>query len=108
MTSDTLQKIKRDALKALRPPAKLNLGNWVEKNVYLPSSIAAAPGRMRLWPHQRGMAESIGDQTVERVSILKSARIGYTQLLIAAIGHYVETTPALSWWWFPPKRMPAI
>ncbi|PHQ98057.1 MAG: terminase [Marinosulfonomonas sp.] len=93
MTTDTLQKIKRDTLYTLRPPAKLNLADWVEKNIYLPSSIAAAPGRMRLWPHQRGMAESIGDPAVERVSILKSARIGYTQLLIAAIGHYVENDP---------------
>ena len=39
--TDTLEKIRRNALAALRPPKRLNLADWVESNVYLPSSIAA-------------------------------------------------------------------
>nr|WP_306266472.1 phage terminase large subunit family protein [Pararhizobium sp. IMCC3301] len=70
------------------------LSDWVERNVYLPSSIAAHPGRMRLWPHQVAIADSIGDPNVERVSVLKSVRIGYTQLLTAAIGHYAVNDPS--------------
>ncbi|MEM9910285.1 MAG: terminase gpA endonuclease subunit [Pseudomonadota bacterium] len=93
MTDKTLAEIRKRALAVLRPPEKLPLSEWVEETVRLPSSIAATPGRLILWPYQREIADSIGDPTVERVSVLKSARIGYTQLLVAAIGHYAVNDP---------------
>lgn len=48
---------------------------------------------MRLWPHQVNIARSMGDPAVERVTLLKSARIGYTQLAVAALGHYTANDP---------------
>lgn len=89
-----LAEIKSAALAALRPPEKLALSDWTEKHLHLPSSIAATPGRMRLWPHQRAIADSMGDPDVERVTVLKGVRIGYTQLLTSAIGHYVVNDPS--------------
>lgn len=89
-----LDDIRRDVLAALRPPERLALSEWVERSIYLPSSIAATPGRMRLWPHQRSIADSMGDPTVERVTVLKGVRIGYSQLLVAAIAHYAVNDPS--------------
>lgn len=94
MKDDPYSRLRREAMQVLRPPAKIALSDWVEKNVFLPSAIAAQPGRMRLWPHQRAIADSIGDPGVERVSVLKSVRVGYTQLLTAAIGHYAVNDPS--------------
>lgn len=93
MTNETLDRLTAAVYGALRPPAKRPLSEWVEENVRLPSSIAAQPGPLQLWPHQRAIADSIGDPDVERVSVLKSARIGYTQLLVAALGHYAVNDP---------------
>src|SRR6056297_2402359 len=89
-----LQVIEAAAWAALRPPAKIALSEWTEANVVLPATLAAAPGRMRLFPYQRDMADSMGDPTVERVTVLKSARIGYTQLAVAALAHYARNDPA--------------
>ncbi|KTQ95133.1 terminase [Aureimonas ureilytica] len=89
-----LDTLRRETLQALRPPQKIALSDWCEANVHLPSSLSSQPGRMRLWPHQRAIADSIGDPTVERVSVLKSVRVGYSQLLTAAIGHYAANDPA--------------
>jgi len=94
MKHDPYERLRREALQVLRPPQKLALSEWVEGHVYLPSSIAAHPGRLRLWPHQREIADSIGNPAVERVSVLKSVRVGYTQLLTAAIGHYAVNDPS--------------
>ena len=94
MTPDPYARLRSEALQVLRPPQKLALSEWVERNVYLPSSIAAHPGRLRLWPHQREIADSIGDPAVERVTVLKSVRVGYTQLLTAAIGHFAVNDPS--------------
>ena len=89
-----LAAVRRNAMAALRPPPMLDLSTWVEANVHLPSSLAAHPGRMRLWPHQTEIARSMGDPAVERVSILKSARVGYTQLAVSMLGHFVANDPA--------------
>mgnify|MGYP005841827461 FL=1 len=86
--------LRREALEAFRPPAKLRLSEWIEASVFLPSSLAAQPGRMRLWQPQREIADSIGDDTVERVTILKSARVGATQLMVGALGHFVHNDPS--------------
>lgn len=95
MTVDPrLAQMRRDALQAFRPPAKLALADWIQASVFLPSSIAAQPGRMRLWKPQIEIANSIGDDTVERVSILKSARVGATQLMVGTLGHFVENDPS--------------
>ncbi|WP_062018062.1 phage terminase large subunit family protein [Aureimonas sp. AU4] len=89
-----LEALRQETFAALRPPQKIALSDWCEANVHLPSSLSAQPGRMRLWPHQRAIADSIGDPTVERVSVLKSVRVGYSQLLTAAIGHFAANDPA--------------
>lgn len=86
--------LRRETLAALRPPPKLALSAWLEQNVFLPSALAAQPGRMRLWPPQREIADAIGDDALERVTILKSARVGATQLMVGALGHFVLNNPA--------------
>ncbi len=50
---------------------------------------------MRLFPTQRTIADSMGDPLVERVSVLKGVRVGYSQLLAAAIGHWAVNDPSL-------------
>lgn len=82
------------AFRAFRPPERLRLSEFVEREIVLPSSMTAQPGAMRLWPTQRSIADSIGDAAVERVTILKSVRVGYSQLLTAALGHFVINDPA--------------
>jgi phage terminase large subunit GpA-like protein len=41
----------------------------------------------------RAIADAIGDPAIERVSVLKSARVGFSTLLTAAIGFHVVTDP---------------
>jgi hypothetical protein len=57
---------KRDGFAAAA--ARLPLGEWIERNVLLPQSLAATPGPMRLWTFQRELGDSIGDPNVERAS----------------------------------------
>jgi phage terminase large subunit GpA-like protein len=70
------------------------LSRWIETNINLPEGLTAQPGPMRLWPYQRGVADAIGDPAIERVSLIKAARIGFTSLLTAAIGFWCSREPA--------------
>lgn len=50
----TLELVRHNALKALIPPQRISLGEWIEKPMRLPDSVSALPGKVRLWPPQRG------------------------------------------------------
>lgn len=56
--------------------------------------MSALPGPIRLYPFQKGMADAIGDPLIERVTIQKSARVGYTTLLVSALANFVVNDPA--------------
>ncbi len=91
---ETLERIRREALGALRPPKALPLADWIEQTIHLPSTASATPGRMRLYAYQRGICEALDDPEISEIVIQKSARIGFTALLAGFIGHTVATAPA--------------
>lgn len=72
---------------------RLRLSEWAESTIRLPPGTAV-PGPLRLYAYQRGIADAISDPAIERVSVLKSARIGYTMLLTATIANFVVNDPA--------------
>ncbi|POF63561.1 terminase [Novacetimonas maltaceti] len=88
-----LAAIWAEARKALLPPPRIPLSEWAEANICLPDT-AAQSGPLRLWPFQRQMADSIGDPTVERVTIVKPVRAGFTMLLASSVASYIANDPA--------------
>jgi phage terminase large subunit GpA-like protein len=68
----------------------------------LPSSAAPLKGggnhrlgcAINLYPYQKGIAQAIGDPKVERVTVLKSARVGYSTIMIASIAHFIVREPS--------------
>ncbi|MGX7741542.1 phage terminase large subunit family protein [Rhodopseudomonas parapalustris] len=91
---DTLEEVERRALESLRPPPRLTLSDWVEQNVYLPHGVSSLPGLVQLWPFQREIADAIGDPAIERVTLVKPVRVGFTTLLTGALGAFVANDPA--------------
>lgn len=85
---------RRKAFAALRPPPKISTADWIEANVFLPAEASATPGKMQLWPYQRGICDALDDPDIERVSVMKSARVGYTALLGGIIASFVSNAPA--------------
>ena len=92
MTS--LVQIRRAGFEALRPPPRLPLSAWIERHLVLPEGTSALPGRVRLWPYQRAIADAVGDPAIERVSLVKATRIGFTTVLSGAIGSFVANEPS--------------
>lgn len=89
-----LDTVRAAALRALLPPPRISTADWIEQNIFLPAEASATPGRMRLWAYQRGICDALDDPAIERVSVKKSARIGYTALLGGIIASYVSNAPA--------------
>ncbi|MGC2410623.1 MAG: phage terminase large subunit family protein [Methyloceanibacter sp.] len=82
------------AAEALRPPPLEPLSAWLETHLRLPTGLAAEGGPIRLWPTQRGIGDALADPEIERVTLVKSARSGFTTLLTGLIAHHVVNDPA--------------
>jgi phage terminase large subunit GpA-like protein len=76
----------------LRPPPKLTLSQWADEHFRLSGGSADA-GRWHTRPYQRGIMDAITDPAVSRVSVMKSARIGWTQMMNAAIAYFMHQDP---------------
>lgn len=79
---------------ALTPPPRLPLSSWIEAHVVLPPDVSALPGPVRLYPFQRGIADAMTDPSIERVSIVKSVRVGLSTLMAGAVASYVVNEPS--------------
>ncbi len=77
----------------VKPKRPDSLSKWLEEVVFLPAGLAAVPGLLKLHPYQRAIADAIADPKIERVSVLKSARIGYTTVLVG-MAHYMVREPS--------------
>jgi phage terminase large subunit GpA-like protein len=70
------------------------LSDWIEREMRLPEGVSSLPGRVRLWPYQREIADAITDPELERVTLVKSVRVGFTTLLSGAIASFVANEPS--------------
>lgn len=90
----TIEAITQAALRSLTPPPRLQLSTWIEAEIQLPEGVSAQPGPVRLWPFQREIADAIGDPLVERVTLVKPVRVGFTTLLTSAVASFVANEPS--------------
>ena len=70
------------------------LADWIESHVVLPPEVCAEPGEMRLWPWHRGIVEAIEDPAIERVTLVKPVRVGFSTLLHGVTAYYIVERPA--------------
>ena len=89
-----LADIRREAFACLRPPVKLALSEWIEQTLVLPAGTSALTGKVRLWPPQKGIAAAISDSAIQRVTLVKAVRCGFTTLLTATLASYVVNEPS--------------
>ncbi len=80
--------------RALRPPEPLRLSEWANKYAMLSKETSSQTGRFRSFRYQDGIMDAFTDPTVETISVMKSARVGYTKILDHVIGYYIAHDPS--------------
>ena len=86
--------LERAFFNAFRPPRRLTLSEWADEYAYLSAESSAESGRWRTIPYQKGIMDAITDNKVEHVTVMKSARVGYTKVLNHVVGYHVHQDPA--------------
>jgi phage terminase large subunit GpA-like protein len=79
--------------KAWRPPPKLNLSDWADTHAILSAESSAEVGRWRTIPYQKGIMDAITDRGIESVTVMKSARVGWTKIINHAVGYHMHQDP---------------
>ena len=85
--------IANKAFLAFKPPKKLTLSEWADEYAYLSAESSAEGGRWRTLPYQKGIMDAITDPNVEQVTVMKSARVGYSKILNHIIAYHVHMDP---------------
>lgn len=83
-----------DCLRVIRPAEQITGNQWAEQNAYLSAGVNAEPGKWRSLPYQIGILDAMTDPNITQVSLIKSARVGYTCMLMNAMGYYIDYDPS--------------
>lgn len=77
-------------LQALAAVSPMRLSEWAEKNFYLSAESSYVEQRWSAYPYQRAIMDAMSNDEHEEVTFMKSARVGYTKMILAAIGYFAE------------------
>ena len=87
------QKLKNAAFLAFKPPKKMTLSEWADSNAYLSSESSAEGGRWHTLPYQKGIMDAITDPKIEQITVMKSARVGYSKILNHVAAYHIHQDP---------------
>jgi phage terminase large subunit GpA-like protein len=93
LTPEQRERISQAALQGLRTlekPEPLRLSEWADQHFYLSAESSYVEGRWETLPYQRSIMDCISNDDIREISLIKSARVGYTKLVLAAIGYFAE------------------
>ncbi|CBG89344.1 phage terminase large subunit family protein [Citrobacter rodentium] len=78
----------------VRPPEPLSLSEWANKYAVLSKETSAQTGKFRSFAYQDGIMDAITDPAVVQISVMKSARVGYTKILDHVVGYFLSHDPS--------------
>src|SRR5215212_586711 len=88
-----LERLHLDTLRTYKPPPKLTLSEWSDRYAYLSAESSADTGKWRTIPYQKGIMDAITNPSIERLTVQKSARVGYTKIINHVIGYHAHHDP---------------
>ncbi|WP_095148157.1 phage terminase large subunit family protein [Pseudomonas sp. Irchel s3a18] len=77
-------------LTALFKEPPLTAVEWADKHFYLSSESSYQEGRWETAPFQVALLNAMGNDLIREVNVLKSARVGYTKMLVANMGYKIQ------------------
>lgn len=89
-TSREIERSLTKALRALERPEPQRLSEWAAEHFYLSAESSYIEGRWEAYPYQPAIMDCMSNDDIRSVTVMKSARVGYTKMLMAAVGYFAE------------------
>lgn len=77
-------------LAAFRVPAPMTLDEWSRRHFYLSAESSYVEQSWSPWWFQRAIMSCVSNDDIKEINWRKSARVGYTKIILAAIGYFAE------------------
>ncbi|GBE72069.1 terminase large subunit A [Enterobacter sp. KINAN-G] len=74
---------------------------WADENYYLPKESAYQEGRWETLPFQRAIMNAMGNDYIREVNVVKSARVGYSKMLLGVYAYFIQHKQRNSLIWLP-------
>lgn len=85
--------LARRCLAAFAPPPKIRPSVFAEKEIVLPGSANAIPGKLRLAPYQVELIDSVASNDCEVVVIMASSQVGKSLSVDAMLAYVIACDP---------------
>ncbi|MFQ0904526.1 phage terminase large subunit family protein, partial [Escherichia coli] len=72
-----------------------------DANYYLPKESAYQEGRWETLPFQRAIMNAMGSDYIREVNVVKSARVGYSKMLLGVYAYFIEHKQRNTLIWLP-------
>ena len=88
----SLMAVIAEVMTTLKPPPRLSVAEWADRERRLSSEASAAAGR---WitsraEYQRGIMDAISDPTLRDIVVVAGAQVGKTEMLLNVIGFHIH------------------
>jgi phage terminase large subunit GpA-like protein len=77
----------------LKPPPRRSISEWADDKFYLSAESSAEAGKWTSMPFQRGILDAFSDARVTYVSVMKSARVGWTKIINIVAARHIDEDP---------------
>ena len=83
-------------MKTLKPPERMTVSEWADKNRIIPAGTSNQPGRWKTekTPYLRGVMDAFSDDRIEEIVFIKPTQVGGTESILNILGYIVDQDPA--------------
>lgn len=99
--TDKINNAIQRGLLSIRKEPPQSVSRWSNNNFFLSAESSYISGRWESYPYQAPILDMIGNDGIREIDILKSARIGYSKMLLACIGYFQEHKKRNQAIWLP-------
>lgn len=85
-----LRRIVCTGVSALHKPVPLSPVDWANNHYYLPRESSYQEGKWKTLPFQVAIMNAMGSEVIRNINFIKSARVGYTKMLLAVVAYFIE------------------
>ena len=71
----------------------MTLSEWADSYAYLSAESSAEGGRWHTLPYQKGIMNAVTDPKIEQITVMKSARVGYSKILNHVAAFHIHQDP---------------
>jgi len=91
-----MQNVLISTMQTLRPPPKLTISEWADTYRKLSPESSAESGSWHTsrCEYQREIMDTFNNINIERIVVMTSSQVGKTEILLNAIGYYIDQDPS--------------